>query len=291
MNKHESTSAQSSTSRRDFLKLAGAAPLVVAGGGLASAETSGAKKPGGKVKFKLGMASYTLRKFNVDQALDMTKRLGLEYICFKSFHLPLDASPELIADTVKKVQDAGLILYGGGVITMRKPEEVDGAFHYAKAAGMKTIVGAPAPEMLPAIENKVRQYDIQVAIHNHGPGDKVWPTPQTAYEKIKGLDKRIGLCVDIGHTVRYGEDLVKTIHQCADRILDFHGKDVTEATAKGRACPAGRGVIDLPAFFQAVIDIGYGNVVALEYEADAENPLPGCAESIGYFRGILSVIG
>jgi sugar phosphate isomerase/epimerase len=291
MTPDELTARHPSSSRRRFLGLAGAASLAAAGGSFLQAGEAGQGDSGTNAKFPLGLASYTLRKFGLDETLAMTKRLGLEYICFKSFHLPLEATPGEIAAAVEKVKQAGLILYGGGVIGMKTAEEVDRAFDYAKAAGMKTIVGVPAPDLLPDVEKKVKEYDIQVAIHNHGPGDKIYPTPQAAYEKIQGLDRRIGLCVDIGHTVRYGEDAVETTRKCADRILDVHLKDVTAASREGHACPAGRGVIDLVGFLKALIQIGFAGVASFEYEADPSDPLPGLAESVGYTRGILAVIG
>jgi len=287
--------------RRGFLKalgglgLAGAATCSGAIGWAEDSEpaakNSSAAKGAGKVKFHLGMASYTLRKFPAEQAIAMTKRLGLEWICFKSFHLPLEAKPEEIAAVVEKVKKAGLRLYAGGVISMSKPEQVQQAFAYAKAAGMQMIIGSPNPDVLPVVEEEVKKTGVGLAIHNHGPGDKWWPLPQTAYEKIKNLDRRIGLCIDIGHTVRYGGDLVKSVEETADRILDVHVKDITEATAKGYTCPAGRGVLDLPAFFQKLIEVGYSGVCSLEYESEENDPLPGSAESIGYFRGILAVLG
>lgn len=288
------------TERRGFLKAMGRMGLVGAawstsarwfGKGASAAEVSKVSKGSDKIKFHLGMASYTLRKFSTDEAIAMTKRLGLEWICFKSFHLPLEASAEQIAATVEKVNNAGLRLYAGGVISMGKPEQVQQAFAYAKAAGMKMIIGSPNPDLLPLVEEQVKKTGVGLAIHNHGPGDRWWPLPQTAYEKIKNLDRRIGLCIDIGHTVRYGAELIKAVEETADRILDMHVKDVTQASPKGHACPAGRGVIDLPAFFQKLIEIGYAGVCSLEYEADANDPLPGAAESIGYFRGILAVLG
>jgi sugar phosphate isomerase/epimerase len=289
----EPNARKSSISRRRFFKMAGAASLLASGSAACTVAQEGTAKSGsrGKAKFKLGLASYTLRKFDLDDTLAMTKRLGLEYVCFKSFHLPLDASSDEIAATVAKVKEAGLILYGGGVIGMKTEDQVNQAFEYTKAAGMTTIVGVPAPELLGLVEKKVKEYDIQVAIHNHGPGDKIYPTPQAAYEKIADLDKRIGLCIDIGHTVRYGEDAVETTRKCADRILDVHLKDVTEASAAGRACPAGHGVIDLPAFLKTLMEIGFSGVAAFEYEADPDDPLPGLAESVGYVRGVLAVIG
>lgn len=253
----------------------------------ASAESSSAKP---ERALKLGLASYTLRKFNLDETLAMTQRVGLEVICLKSFHLPLDATADEIAAAVAKVKEAGILLYGGGVIGMKSAEQVQQAFDYAKAAGMAKIVAAPAPEMLSLIDAKVQQYDIAVCIHNHGPGDKHFPTPMIAYEKIKDLDKRVGLCHDVGHTVRYGEDPVEATKKCADRMLDVHFKDVTEAAKSGRATPCGRGVIDIPAVIRALVETGYSGYASFEYEANPDDPLAGLAESVGYVRGVLDTI-
>ncbi len=275
-------------SRRQFLQIAGIGALA----SLAGASSSGGQVRGqaGEQRFKLGLASYTLRKFNLDDTLAMTKRVGLEYICFKSFHLPLDSTPAQIRDVVAKVKEAGLILYGGGVISMNTENEVQNAFDYAKAAGMKVIIGVPAPELLPLVNKKVKQYDIEVAIHNHGPGDKIYPTPASAYERIEDLDKRIGLCNDIGHTIRIGSDPIASAKKYADRLLDVHIKDVTEASPKGSNVEVGRGVIDIPKFLRTLVEIKYSGIVSFEYEKDADDPLAGLAESVGYVKGVLAAI-
>lgn len=220
----------------------------------------------------------------------MTKRVGLKYICFKSFHLALDSTPQQIRDVVKKVKDAGLILYGGGVISMKKEADVENAFEYAKAAGMKVIVAGPVPELLPLVDKKVKQYDIKIAIHNHGPGDKHWPTPDQAYDKIKQYDKRIGFCHDIGHTQRLGIDPIVSTEKVADRLHDIHIKDVTGPTAKDHGCEVGRGVIDIPRFLRTLLKIRYAGIVSFEYEKDADDPLAGLAESVGYVKGALAAI-
>ncbi len=274
--------------RRRFLQAAGIGAVASLAG--ASSSLGQVRGQAGKQQFKLGLASYTLRKFNLDDTLEMTKRVGLKYICFKSFHLPLDSTPAQIRDVVTKVKEAGLILYGGGVISMRNEDQVNNAFDYAKAAGMKVIIGVPAPELLPLVNKKVKQYDIKVAIHNHGPGDKVYPTPASAYERVKDLDKRIGLCNDIGHTIRVGSDPIASAKKYADRLLDVHMKDVTEATPKGSNVEVGRGVIDIPKFLKMLIKIKYSGIVSFEYEKDADDPLAGLAESVGYVRGVLAAI-
>ena len=274
-------------SRRRFLQWAGAA--ATSWGGASSARAAAQEPSSGKA-LKLGIASYSFRQLDLDHALAMTQRVGLKHICLKSVHLPLDARPEQIAAVIEKVRQADLDLYGVGVINMQKPAEVAQAFDYARAAGVRLITIAPRAEMLPLVEEQVKKYDIAVAIHNHGPGDKHFPTPESVYQQIRDLDRRIGLCIDIGHTVRVGADLLGSVETYGDRLLDVHMKDVTEAAPKGKEIQVGRGIIDIPGFLRALVKVKYTGVVAFEYEPDPKDPLAGLAESVGYTRGVLAAL-
>ena len=241
-------------------------------------------------RLKLGMASYSFREFGLEDTLAMTRRLGLKHICFKSFHLPLESSSEEIRAVADRVEDAGLNLYGCGVVYMTNETEVSRAFDYARTAGMRIIVGVPNPELLDLVDKKVKEYNIQVAIHNHGPGDELYPTPESVHEKIKNLDARIGLCIDIGHTQRSGVNPKDSVLRLSDRLLDVHLKDVTASSAEGGPVEAGRGVIDIPAVLKALLKIKFKGIASFEYEKDGKDPLPGAAESVGYVRGILSLL-
>jgi len=274
------------SSRRQFLQVAGASAVACA----TTTRARLAAAPAASVPYQLGMASYTLRAFPMEQAIEMTKRLGLTRIAFKDFHLKMDATPAQIAETVARVKDAGLELYGGGVIYMKSEAQVDRAFEYAKAAGMKLIIGVPNYDLLAYTSKKVQEYDIPVAIHNHGPDNPLFPTPQSAYERIAGLDRRIGLCIDAGHTQRSGIDPSESAERYANRLLDVHIKDVSAATAQGRTVEIGRGVIDIPKLLRTLKRINFAGTLALEYEKDEKDPLPGAAESIGYLRGVLAAM-
>ena len=173
---------------------------------------------------------------------------------------------------------------------MKNSEEVDQAFEYARKAGMNIIIGVPEHELLPYVEKKVKEYNIKLAIHNHGPGDKRYPSVKSAYDKIKNMDPRMGICMDIGHTKRINGDPVRDMKDYSDRIYDIHIKDVTQADEKGTTCEMGRGVIDIIGFLKMVISLNYTGTLALEYEKDADDPLPGMAESLGYVKGVLSVL-
>jgi sugar phosphate isomerase/epimerase len=243
-----------------------------------------------EIPFEFGVASYTFRKFSIDETLAATKQLGIDKIAFKSFHLNLDATDAEIAEAVEKCREAGIELYGGGVIYMKTEAEVDQAFDYAKKAGMKMIIGVPNHELLSYVENKVKEYDIKLAIHNHGPGDKLYPSAESAYVLIKDMDPRMGLCIDIGHTKRIGRDPSQDVKDFYGRVLDIHIKDVTKADHDGSTCEIGRGVIDIKTFLTDLLDMGYSGTVAFEYEKDGDSPMPGLSESVGYVRGMLAAI-
>ena len=281
------------SNRRQFLQLAGAgaAATLISTTALSAQQTEEDTTSHTPLHdIKLGLASYTTRKLSLEETLEAVGRLGLRYLCLKSFHLPLDDGAEKIAKVAAKIRATGVDLYGCGVISMREPAHVDQAFEYAKAGGMRIIVAMPSTNLLPLINKKVQQYDICLAIHNHGPTDNYFPTPEVAYEKIRHLDPRVGLCIDIGHTVRSGVNPSQSARKCADRLLDVHIKDVSAASVEGQCVEAGHGVIDLPEFLRTLVDIRYSGVVSFEHEKDPDRPLLGLAESVGYVRGILATI-
>ena len=220
-------------SRRNFLKLSGAGLLATQAPSVFAGNIAGYKKLNSKaVPFQLGIASYTLREFSLEESIKMTQRLDIPNLCLKSMHLPLELTPEEIKSEAAKVRAAGINLYGGGVIYMKTLEDVDQAFAYAKNAGMKIIVGVPEHNMLEYCNKMVKKTGIILAIHNHGPGDDKYPTPESAYKLIKDMDPGMGLCVDIGHTVRIGEDPIKDTARFMDRVHDIHIKDEDKAEAK-----------------------------------------------------------
>lgn len=274
--------------RKQFLRLAGAtgvglavSPLVMAGNHPQKEATE---------KFKFALASYTLRNFKLDQVIAMTKRVGLSSIAVKSMHMPLDSSLEDVKATAAKIREAGLKLYGAGVIYMKSEAEVTQAFAYADAAGLEMIIGVPNHELLNLATEQVKKYNIKLAIHNHGPGDDLYSSPNDVWNKIKDLDPRVGLCIDIGHVVRIGQDPIPMIKKYKDRLYDMHLKDVNKAQNDGVPVEIGRGVIDIPGVIKALKAIKYQSYVAFEYEKDGEDPLPGLAESVGYINAIARVV-
>ena len=283
--------------RRTFLKLAA---VTAAGAVLTECSTANAAQRSDRlaseramipeIGVKLGVASYSLRNFTRAQAIEMTKALGTPYINLKSVHLPYEASPAEIAAARQEIEAAGLQIVGGGMITFETDSD-DGVrkyFDYAKAAGMPLIVGTCKPAMLPRIERFVKQYDIKLAIHNHGPGDENFPSPYDALKAVKGMDARMGLCIDLGHTVRTGTDVVRAVADAGPRLLDMHAKDLRDLKVAESQCIVGEGKIPIVEIFRHLEAMRYAGYVNLEYEIEPDNPMPGMKQSFAYMRGALA---
>ena len=283
--------------RRSFLKLAalGAAGVALTEFGATRAVPAqtlgpGVGQPSQPDGLKLGVASYSLRNFSRQQAIEMTKALGTPYINLKSVHLPYEATPAEIAAARREIEAAGLQIVGGGMITFETDTD-DGVrkyFDYARAAGMPLIVGTSKQSVLPRIEKFVKQYDIKLAIHNHGPEDPDFPSPYDVLKAVKGMDPRVGLCMDIGHTVRTGTDPVRAAADAGPRLLDMHAKDLRNLLDKESQCIVGEGKIPIPALFRQLEAMKYSGYVNLEYEIDADSPMPGMKQSFAYMRGVLA---
>lgn len=287
--------------RRSFLQQTGLAAAMAAGGpSLLSSVAQGAAPDTSNSSpdtFRLGIAGYSFTRFKLDQSLEMMRKVDVHYLSIKDFHLPLDSGDDAIAAFHAKCRSFGVTGYAAGPIYMGSEQEVTKAFTYARRVGVKTLIGVPfrqagskrvaSPELLPLINRQVQEHDIKYAIHNHGPDmPELFPSAESAMELIKDLDKRVGLCLDIGHQLRDGKEPLKTLLTFAERVHDIHLKNVTSPNRQGQAIELPRGAINMAAFVRALRQVKYGGVCSLEHEKDMDNPLAGIAESIGYFRGV-----
>jgi len=281
------------TTRRTFLKKAGGtvaiATIAPTATLIAAPKTAGhaaTGRPAVDDLFKLGLAGYSFVHFKLDQALEMMKKVDVHYLCIKDFHLPLNSTTEQIATFHQTLKNAGVTGYAVGPIYMKTTQQIDEGFEYARRVGVKLIVGVPNEELLPYVDKKVKEFDMRYAIHIHGPDIKLWPNASSVMDAVKSLDPRIGLCFDMGHDARFGDDPIADLEKYAKRIFDIHLKNVTAASKEGKTCELSRGVIDIPAFVAMLRKVKYDGSCSLEYEKDMKDPLAGIAESVGYFKGV-----
>lgn len=238
---------------------------------------------------KLAVATYSLRKFSRSQTIDIVKSLGIQYVNVKAFHMPYYLSEDELKATRAEFEKAGLQIVSGGNISLKSDDkdELEHYFKYAKAAGIPVMVCAPKHSNLPVIEKLAIEYDIKMAIHNHGPEDRYYPAASDVMKQVKNMDPRMGLCVDVGHTVRTGADILEEIDGAWSRIYDFHIKDLADFSDKRSQVPVGEGKMPVAAIFSILKKRKYTGVVGLEFEIDADAPQGGMAKSFAYMRGVL----
>lgn len=263
------------------------------GGTLAASTIAGASAaappPEGE-DVKLGVASYSLREFQRGLSIRMIKKLNVSYVSIKEFHLPYRSSPEELKRGAQEFERAGVKIVSGGVIYLQKDDDDDirKYFEYAKTCGMPLMIIGPTHQTLPRIQKFVKEYDIRVAIHNHGPEDKHFPSPEVALKALEGMDPRMGLCIDVGHTTRTGTSPVQSIQAAGSRLLDVHIKDLRNLMDAKSQCAVGEGAMPVAGIFQALKKMNYQGYVNLEYEIEGDDPMPGMAKSFAYMKGALA---
>lgn len=265
------------TTRRTFLASAAIAPFASAA----------------KVPFVLGVASYSLRKLSRADAIKAIQKLDVHHLSVKEYHLKYTSSPEEIDAAKKEFAAAKIKIASGGNIDLKGDDAtLRKMFEYAKAAGMPMMVCAPSAATLPKVEKLVKEFNIRTAIHNHGPEDKHFPTPQSVLDAVKNMDPRMGLCIDIGHTVRTGADVVESIRVAgqAGRLFDLHVKDLKDLKDSKSQVAVGEGAMPIKEVFQALKKMNFKGGAMLEYEINADNPVPGMEASFAHMRKVLAEI-
>ena len=240
----------------------------------------------------LGAASYSFRKFGMADVIKFMKQLDSPYLNVKDMHLPMTNAAE-IQQVTSEYRAAGIKLTAAGTIYFLKDDDDDmrRKFEYCKLAGIALIVAGPTPETLPRLEKFVEEYDIKIAIHNHGPEDKYFPSPLDALKAVKNMDPRIGVCIDVGHTARTGTDVRTAIRQVGPRLYDVHMKDLANVSSKESQVTVGDGCLPVEEIFAALVEIKYPGYVDLEYEIHEDDPMPGMIKSFAYMRGVLAGMG
>lgn len=242
--------------------------------------------PRGYEDFKIGVAGFTYRNFDIDQTLSFLKSMEVKYLSIKDWWLPLDSSKEQMDAFKAKCKEYDVNPYILGPIYMKTEAEADRAFAYAERYGSKMFIGVPNYELIDYVIKKVAETGIKVAIHTHGPDGAPFPNIQKVVEMVKDPKLGVGCCMDLGHSVRMGEDIVKDIKKYKEWIYDIHIKDESAASKEGQTWEMGRGVMDFVPIVKVLRKIKYQGVVSLEFEKNGKNPHPGVAESIGYLRGV-----
>jgi inosose dehydratase len=262
-----------SCSRRGFLKFAAASAVVAA---TPLRRIARAADPHDRFAgFDVGLQSYTLRSFKVDEALDEIHKLGLRSVEFFDSHFSHKSSDSDIESMKSKTSKLGITMRGHGVNPFTSDHEANRRwFEFAKKAGIRNISADPREDAFDSLDKLVEEYQIRIAIHNHGPGaryDKV----SDVLNAIKGHHPMIGACADLGHYIRSAEDPVRVINLLEGRLYGIHLKDFAEQKSKTKGVILGKGHLDVAGVFRALRKVNFpaDGALSLEYEENPKDPL------------------
>jgi len=162
-------------------------------------------------------------------------------------------------------------------------------FEFAKAAGIPTITADPAPEAFKNLDELVKEFDIRIAIHNHGPKHR-YNKVVDVLRAIEGHDERIGACADLGHFIRSAENPVEVIRLLKGRLYGVHLKDFKDMQDATKGVILGKGHLDVPAVVTALVQTGFPKTgaLSLEYEENPQNPLEDIRQCYAVARDALA---
>ncbi len=236
--------------------------------------------------FDMGFQSYSLRHFTeLDDFLEQAGRLGLHYVELYRGHLPTSTPLPQLEQIQKRLAAAGLITNAFGVEHFSEDHEANEAFFkFGKALGVRCLSADPRKNAFGSLEKLVEEYDVQIAIHNHGPEDERWRRPDWILEAVSDLDPRIGACADLGHFIRADVDPIEALEMLGSRVLGVHLKDFDQ---QGDDVVLGQGQLDVGQTLATLVKIGFDGPLSLEFEGDKENPIPKMLECLAIVRDAL----
>lgn len=259
----------------------------------AHAQSSSAKpKQKGPI---LGLQTWTCRNMNFDQVVEFAVKHGITHLEMIKAHLDPSAPKEENLRKKAILDQKGLVAYSFGVNQTSMDKEKNRVlFEFAKLMGMKVIIVEPRNlDEWNNLEELVKEYDIKLAIHNHGTGT-VYGDPATVKKVLAARDRRIGVCLDVGWVTAAGFDAAAVFKDYGDRVYDMHFKDkVIETSADGKKTPVdteiGKGNANYAGLFAAMKKAKWSGVMAIEtdHKGFAEDPNRLVAEAKTFFAASL----
>ena len=258
---------ESILTRREALRATALAGLGIPLLGTISTCLAAGNETSTSAGLKLGFASVSFKDLSAEKVIAALKHVQLQNVSLYKSHCPWNGTTEQCRAAAQKFKDAGFTITGCGVMDLPNNEAaVRKAFDNARAAGLPTMICSPALDALPLIEKFAKEYDIKIAIHNHGPEDKTYPSPNEAWKAVQSCGEHIGLCIDVGHSWRAGVDPVEAIRKYHSRLYDLHLKDSLAEQGARDDIPAdvGKGRLDIKGILKALIEVKYQHIVAFE---------------------------
>ena len=234
----------------------------------------------------IGVQSFSLRNYNVVEAVRHIQGMGLHFVEFFSKHLSPQATDQQLAENRKLLERAKVSISAHGVNRFSKDHAANRkVFEFAKRAGVRNITANPTLDAFDSLDKLVAEYNIRIAIHNHGPG-ALYDTIESVKKAVQGRHKLIGACVDTGHFIRSKEDPVKAVHELGPRVFGVHMKDEAKREKKSHNVVIGSVHLDVLGLFKGLKKVGFpaDGSLSLEYEANPTNPIDDMKQCLAVAR-------
>ena len=238
---------------------------------------------------KLGIQTWTLRNLNFDQVVEFCAKHNFKHVQLIPDHVGLTAGKEDWQKKKEALEKAGLTPYTFGVAnTVPDKEKNRELFECAKFFGMKLIIVEPQDfKTFDSLEELAKEYDIKVAIHNHGI-TSMYGNPAVVRNVIKHRDSRIGVCMDAGWIASARFDPAKIFKEYNGRVFDIHLKDKkVNNTAKGDVATdtaIGEGDANIAALLKTLKEANFDGVIAIETDSNLKDPTEHVTKAIDFFK-------
>ena len=237
---------------------------------------------------QLGIQSYCFRGFKaLGDVLPRLKACGVATVELSGVHGDFTRDADAI---IAQCRAAGVAIASIGVerFTGNVARERSLAEFMRKAGGTVSAVdfepGAGA-DVFRAAERVADEFDLRLAIHNHGGRHWLGNTQMLAHV-FASTSPRIGLCLDTAWALDAHEDPVAMAEKFADRLYGVHLKDfVFDRAGKQTDVVIGRGNLDLPKMLALLRANDRVASVVIEYEGDIDNPGPALTECVRQVLG------
>jgi sugar phosphate isomerase/epimerase len=294
------------TTRRGFLRagsaaalgLAASPTLLNAGQGRGEPAAAPSRDPLGE--FTVGVQSYSFRRFNLEQSLQRIRDLGLHFVELYRGHVPVTAEAGPINAARALCFQYGITPIAFGVERFTRDHAANRrVFEFARALGVRYLSADPDPDSFDSLDRLVREFDIAIAIHPHGPAGRNlhrWYSAEVILPAVRNHDRRIGTCLDTGHLIRAAQapfnrriDPAQQVRTMGARNFGLHLKD--HDNKRREDVVFGRGVLDVPAVLRALRAVRFQGYISIEYEAHEDNPSPDIRACLDVFRTAVRQIG
>jgi len=224
----------------------------------------------GITRLNIGVGTFSYHNLTIPAMIEQLRRLRITEIEMSRGEFMLMRPPTVEMCQTARVQfdRAGIRCVSYYTATIKSDQDIEYAVRYAKILGATNVSGDATGKALQQIDERFTKEGLTFGIHNH------WFAQRFAYESVNdvlrglnGRSKTMGATLDVGQMAACGQDPVDAVRRLAPYLKVVHLKDVEAAGAEHNVL-LGQGVAKIPEVMRELKKVGFGGLVAIEYEKE-----------------------